>query len=324
MGWKTNYILFTGAGFTDNFGGFLASEMWAHIFNKKVIQSNEIVRNLMLRADLDFDYETTYRIIMDSDDYNPKEKDAIRFAVEMTYTTLDSNIVERYESLGSNVQTLNSFINLFSKRQRVGFFFTINQDMFIERFHRNGLYKCPGVRFTVARHLGRAPLRDLGYGELPSQKEIEENKKDYFSKNFFYIKLHGSQNWMAGNAMVIGGRKKEQIEKVPILKLYFEIFEKVLYQPNKKILIIGYGFKDEHINQIIMKAMKAYGLKIYIISPQKPKEFLDSLILADSLNAFDIWDGLAGYYPYYLKDLFPVGEQPTNFYKEIIDQFFDM
>ena len=73
-----------------------------------------------------------------------------------------------------------------------------------------------------------------------------------------------------------------------------------------------------------MKAMKAYGLKIYIISPQKPKEFLESLILADSLNAFDIWDGLAGYYPYYLKDLFPVGEQPTNFYKEIIDQFFDM
>ena len=106
----------------------------------------------------------------------------------MAYTTLDSNIVERHGNLGSNVQTFNTFINLFSKYQEVGYFFTLNQDLFIQRFHRNGLHKSPGVRFTAGRHSAIAPLKDLGYGELPSQEEIEKNKKNYFAKNFFYIK----------------------------------------------------------------------------------------------------------------------------------------
>ena len=31
-------ILMTGAGFTKNFGGFLANEMWAKIFNCHEVQ----------------------------------------------------------------------------------------------------------------------------------------------------------------------------------------------------------------------------------------------------------------------------------------------
>jgi len=31
-------ILLTGAGFTKNFGGFIASEMWAKIFNCRELQ----------------------------------------------------------------------------------------------------------------------------------------------------------------------------------------------------------------------------------------------------------------------------------------------
>ena len=48
MSLKTkNLILLTGAGFTKNFGGFLASEMWSKIFNTPAIQANKKLRDLL-------------------------------------------------------------------------------------------------------------------------------------------------------------------------------------------------------------------------------------------------------------------------------------
>ena len=46
----SNTILLTGAGFTKNFGGFLAREMWAQIHNRLQI-SNEISRVKTLISD---------------------------------------------------------------------------------------------------------------------------------------------------------------------------------------------------------------------------------------------------------------------------------
>jgi len=35
----SEHILFTGAGFTKNFGGLLAKEMWSKLFNNSKVQS---------------------------------------------------------------------------------------------------------------------------------------------------------------------------------------------------------------------------------------------------------------------------------------------
>ncbi len=48
-------ILLTGAGFTKNFGGFLASEMWAQIFNSYHIKPHKKLGEILRR---DFDYES--------------------------------------------------------------------------------------------------------------------------------------------------------------------------------------------------------------------------------------------------------------------------
>ena len=50
-------MLLTGAGFTKNFGGFLANEMWAYIFNNPLIQSSVILREKLVD---DQDFESVY------------------------------------------------------------------------------------------------------------------------------------------------------------------------------------------------------------------------------------------------------------------------
>ncbi|MCO5382417.1 MAG: hypothetical protein NHB15_10310 [Methanosarcina barkeri] len=55
-------ILLLGAGFTKNFGGLLASEMWAEIFNNENIQTQPRIKKLMQN---NFDYESIYYSVLE-------------------------------------------------------------------------------------------------------------------------------------------------------------------------------------------------------------------------------------------------------------------
>jgi len=72
--------------------------------------------------------------------------------------------------------------------------------------------------------------------------------------------------------MVIGKNKSEIIAREPLLKWYFELFQKVIAEGSKKILIVGYGFGDQHINQVLADGVEKYGLQIYIISTKSSPE----------------------------------------------------
>ena len=75
------YILFTGAGFTKNFGGLLAKEMWSKIFNNRKIQNCPRIKKLMIN---DFDYESIYQKILNGK-YTEEEKDVISDAIFEVY-----------------------------------------------------------------------------------------------------------------------------------------------------------------------------------------------------------------------------------------------
>jgi hypothetical protein len=85
-----------------------------------------------------------------------------------------------------------------------------------------------------------------------------------------YIKLHGSTNWQcdAGESVLImGNAKSGAIAKFPVLKWYHEVFETCLRRGNAKLMVIGYSFQDEHINNVICAASKDYKLETFIIDP---------------------------------------------------------
>lgn len=79
-------VLLTGAGFTRNFGGFLANQMWDKVFNHEQVQHYPSLVNLLKD---NFDFESVYNEVMDGNGYPPEVQMALRQAVKNAYDQLD-------------------------------------------------------------------------------------------------------------------------------------------------------------------------------------------------------------------------------------------
>jgi hypothetical protein len=97
--------------------------------------------------------------------------------------------------------------------------------------------------------------------------------------------------------MVIGGNKKSIIDRYPILKNNSERFHEYLNQDSTRLMVIGYSFGDEHINQIIVNAVNNTNLGIFIIDPKGIDVIdtnRDATIYAPSLIASTLWPRIVG------------------------------
>ena len=327
-------VLLLGAGFTKNFDGLLADEMWAEIFNHKEIQAQPRIIKLMLN---NFDYEDVYYSVLEkltdkegmSSKFNFEEKEAIMKAAKAAYEIIDERL--RYQLQFASIDwtyKLNRLLSKFGKTNKNSFIFTLNQDLLIERFYTNpsptaliqeSKLSIPGIKdypiwfMNIFHHLSNHKLpieeknspyyklKDSDYCTLPSQDEFDQEKDSLLENgNYFLIKLHGSYNWKRSDgsrAMVIGRGKSEQIDNEPLLKEYYRIFKNVFSQKNLHLLVIGYGFGDEHINRVLSNAVAEYKMKIYILSPEAPKKFKEKLCGKNkTLETINIWNGISGYF----------------------------
>jgi hypothetical protein len=124
-------------------------------------------------------------------------------------------------------------------------------------------------------------LNQEDYLPVPGAKRVEVERRQHeakhSSKSLYYIKLHGSMNWQReiGNrkVMVIGGDKLTQIRSEPLLNWYYETLKRVLSCQNRRLLVIGYGFGDPHINEVILNAVHKHGLRLYVVSLHEPEDF---------------------------------------------------
>lgn len=316
-----NLILLTGAGFTKNFGGFLGDEMWAQIFNDAEIQSDDDLRSLLQE---DYDFESVYSAVVSSKMADVK-KDIMKRVIERAYKNLDDatkNWVFNEDSpYPVNWYGLNDLITLFNgSGNEKGFFFTLNQDLFMER--RSGYHSPGSPRFSQDFYnLHGKELRSNEFVMLQGTGVEEKAEKDINNHaGLVYIKLHGSYGWKSSdgsNQLVIGKNKTELIDKEPLLKWYFDLFQKVIAEGDKKLLIIGYGFGDQHINKILVDGVEKYGLKIYIISTRPPVELKTHFERGGHYYALPILKGLRGYFPYSLREIFPANQSRTVHFDKI-------
>ena len=352
-------ILLLGAGFTKNFGGLLANEMWAEIFNHEKIQAQTKIKRLMLN---DFDFESVYYSILEGFEdknglfgekgkyveFTDEEQEAIKVATKSAYEYIDKILMWHVIGFGPEffdhkpkwVRVVQTLLVNFGVTNNNGFIFTLNQDLFIERFYQNpkknrpnsnyipelsipGIDKSPDwfmnlrALFEKSAECARNGEKDIQtcedkeqfyqlkreeYYPLPNKIAFDSKKDSILEEgNFFLIKLHGSYNWKGSDesdAMVIGRGKTEQMKKEPLLCYYFDIFKAVLSKKNRRLLVIGYGFGDEHINRVISKAITDYELKVYILSPGSPEKLKHELYKGcnKSEDTINIWDGVSGYF----------------------------
>src|SRR4051812_11017994 len=83
------YHLLIGAGFSKNFGGFLASEMWASIFNQREIQKSPALRQRMLQT---ASYEDLFQDIVVKRAASDPERMAFLQALMAAMAMLDESI----------------------------------------------------------------------------------------------------------------------------------------------------------------------------------------------------------------------------------------
>lgn len=311
------FVLLTGAGFTHNFGGFLAKDIEPLIFNN--VENYPRIKEIMRDK---FSYEDIYHEVIKGD-FNDKEKKYLTDAIRAAYQKLDEKVIA-YQNGNHpvSIHGVNQFIERFAGHHKVkGFFFTLNQDLFIER-------NCHLPNFQIAtlgvpkKPIHKRQLEQDDYVKLPNPDSLFRNDP-ITSTDFFYIKLHGSYNWKSydgSDKMVIGRDKKEQIEQEPILNYYLNCFKEVLSIADIRLFVIGYGFGDDYINEIIADSIKKHNLKIYVLNPSERKNFQIDLN-SNKPNGDKIINGLAGYYPYTLSQVFSGAE--TVEYKLIRDSYFN-
>lgn len=159
---------------------------------------------------------------------------------------------------------------------------------------------------------------------LPVDQAVEREKAKCWRKSserLVYLKLHGSYAWRAHDGseiMVIGHSKTNIIENEPLLNWYFSLFKEILgeaYEEKEKrnLVVIGYGFRDPHINEVIANAIQ--NVRLYVVSPMLPGDFKKRLLPVHAAGAECIpseeykarnllWNGLFGYYQTSVEDFY--------------------
>jgi hypothetical protein len=120
--------------------------------------------------------------------------------------------------------------------------------------------------------------------------------------------------------MVLGRDKMSQIGRNYLLAWYLQLFEQCLAMADSQLLVIGYGFADPHVNQIIADSVVKYGLTIWVIDPMPADKQVDRIRSAPSGQ--EILDGIRAFHIVALKDLFPASQERTAERNTIETNFF--
>lgn len=274
------HILLLGAGFSSNWGGPLASELFEWLLQRPEISSDASLRQMLWSDRNAGGFENTLSQIQSDFLRSPNAENAARLgrfqrAINEIFANMDRSFAtrsswefqsdDRYRTLG---QALVQFDAIF----------TLNQDLLLERYYLNE------QAFNVSLETNQRLLRCI----IPGMKEVRDSSAPYpydlarskwtpsppsefiVPERFQpYFKLHGSYRWDDGtgkNLMVIGGSKSLTIQSHRVLAWYFSEFRRYLGMAATRLMVIGYGFNDPHINNSLLEAAPK-GLKMLIVDP---------------------------------------------------------
>jgi|SRR5271166_2578549 len=324
----SKHTLLTGAGWSHNWGTRLAADVWQLLMDDPTVAGNEHLR-AVLHDEGSFEAALAKT---QAPPFTTDERGSFERALMNAFTLMDSAMMRDYDSSTwiniSKVQEL--LFRFFGQRgQRIdtGYLFTLNQDLFFERHLYNN-------------HVSGAPAPSLpGIQPTPGLRIFATNIEKYSDQfimrpfagpaamarvrgQFNIIKLHGSFNWRtpdARNVMVVGTEKTTQIASLPVLSWYFDIFKAVLAAGAVRLMIVGYGFGDEHINAAIAEAIENHGLKVLIWD--RGANLRDRIIASPDGSV--IWKGiLGGTVTQTMLEVFPSNQQITQEYRRIRRVFF--
>jgi hypothetical protein len=264
--------LLTGAGFSRNWGGWLASEAFEYLLGDPAVIPSTKLKALLWKHQAMGGFEAALdELQRDAAPSARNQELQLRSAVlrmfDMMNAAFKFKALEFREGL-ANDQPVRNFLLRFKA------IFSLNQDLLFEHCYRgsqDGLidrrdvrterdWKLPGMQLVPTSDDQVVFPSATGIW-VPSDEHVVSREGQPI------FKLHGSANWRStekSDMMILGGGKARAIERYPVLRWYSQVFSEYLAEPDTRLLIIGYGFRDEHINAALTQAIDK-GLKIFVI-----------------------------------------------------------
>jgi len=133
IGKFSNRVLLTGAGWSRNWGGQLANEVWSSLIGHQRIRSNGRLRDLLLK-------EAAFEQAMGmtrAAPYTALDRQDLEQAVLDTFIAMDREICRPDHRPWINIYNVQELLFRFwgqpHERNGAGYLFTLNQDLFFER-----------------------------------------------------------------------------------------------------------------------------------------------------------------------------------------------
>ncbi len=262
-----NTVLLLGAGFSKNWHGALAADVTSHLMSR--FQSDAHLLALLNKQNFE---DVLARIQGDYLRSRTVEHEARLTAFQAEVSEIFDRMNKQFQA--QQFEFSNDVARSFGKFL-TGFdaIFTLNQDLLLELLYRNenvALWYNTPWRGWEMPNLRALPLTDpfnrASAKWSPKQQPFQSNRNMQP-----YYKLHGSSGWLTEEGkplLVIGRDKTGTIAHHPILHWTYQQFEHYLLRDDTRLMVIGYGFGDEHINQSLTNAHQAGKLKlIYLVQP---------------------------------------------------------
>jgi hypothetical protein len=273
------HILLLGAGFSSNWGGPLASDIFDWLLQRPEISGDAYLKQMLWNDRNAGGFENTLSQLQSDFLRSPNTENTARLerfqtAINEIFADMDRG----YASLASWEFQNDRHRTLGHALVKFDAIFTLNQDLLFERHYINEqafnvsletnqrLLGCiiPGMKET-RDHLAPYPY-DIARSTWTPLSHGEFKVPDRFQP---YFKLHGSYRWNDGTGkalMVVGGNKSLAIQSHQVLKWYFSEFRRYVGLGATRLMVIGYGFNDPHINKALLEAAPK-GLMLFIIDP---------------------------------------------------------
>lgn len=269
-------LLLLGAGFSRNWGGWLASEAFEYLLGCPEIVGDVSLRQLLWRHQHQGGFEAALAELQlaytqDQQAGGPQLM-ALQTAVTRMFSDMNGAFLDiaGWEFQQDVERMVGTFLTRFDA------IFTLNQDVFLEHHYATQNVELMGKRKWIGAELPgmkRTRSQDAMHDQSWAQSTWSPlTEKEFKADPKFQpiYKLHGSSNWAHADGkpmLIMGGGKVREIGQTPILSWYAKVFEERLAEKPSRLMVIGYGFRDEHINTAIAKAVEG-GLKLFIIAPE--------------------------------------------------------
>lgn len=264
-----NLVLLLGAGFSRNWGGWLADEAFEYLIGcQKVTPS---LRSRLWRHHLARTGFEGALAELQGDPTVAEERLTLLECIKEMFSDMNRGFANNLNfNLNNQTQRLlSTFLHRFDT------IFSLNQDLLLEMHYLSenltlshsrqwSGYQFPGMRRVSAAQNSAIENRPGIWVPLPATG-FKVNPK---SQPIF--KLHGSSNWQTeegAEILIMGGAKEALAAHYPILGWYQTEFGRRLSLPNTRLMTIGYSFRDDHINKAIQTARARGELKLFIIDP---------------------------------------------------------